>query len=165
MFNQSVQRDIILKMQKKMILILILGIVLLFVLLVFTVLFLNKSSQKKTVAVPFPTPIPSQNYSNIPGGVAPFNQQQKKQADIGSMVGQLISTLPYQGKNFSLYYNVRKDEFYLYINPNAKQAGNSEYLDYLKKMGITDLSWLGNVFTAYIPPNTASESGFITHPY
>jgi len=149
MLYPSAHYDIILKMRMK--LILLTGIILL-ILLITISFFLIKVNRNKPIVVPFPTPVSQQQNSNLPNGSLQFTTQDKKQAAIGSIVGNLISNLPYKGKDFSLYYNFSKDEFLLYINPNAKQEGNSEFSDYLKKMGVVDSSWLDNLFTTYITP-------------
>lgn len=85
-------------------------------------------------------------------GVAASSLQEQKQEEVGFQVGLLINQLPYRGQYFSLYYNLEKDVFTLFINPQHTQEGNAQFIDFLKKNGIENQSALQSLNTVYKEP-------------
>lgn len=132
-------------------------ILILFVLVLLLVLYFvgGFDRNKNTKTFPTPTPLRVINEGASPG--VPFDEQLLKKEAQSFQVGLLIDKLPYQGKNFSLFYNDFQDQFVLYINPQNKEAGSSEFLEFIKQNGILSREWFENIFTTYITPTPAPQ--------
>jgi len=119
------------------------------VIIIFTViaLFIIISYLTKP---PAPNPLDAKNVA-VPG-VPTETPQEEEQSRISFQVGLLVNQLPHEGQYFSLYYDMKKDVFTLFINPQHRQEGNAQFLDFLKKNGIESESWIQNLNTTYVRP-------------
>lgn len=61
---------------------------------------------------------------------------QDKFVESRERIGQLITTLPFSGKYFTLSYNIQNNKFTLAIDQNNKALGTSEFTQYLESKGI-----------------------------
>lgn len=139
----------------KKIYLLISVVIIVIIAMVLLILFLPNKKGSSPNSFPLPSPVAIQKPGGeIPGGAAviPTDATASKQA---SKIGELINELPYPGKNFALYYDFKNLQFMVYINPNNKVLGNSEFDKFLKDNGFSDRSLLEaqGLFTTYVIPS------------
>ncbi len=111
--------------------------------LMILITFVYSVLTKKTGPTFLPNPTPRGPVSGLLyNGPTSTESAQKNSAII-----QLIKSLPYQGRNFSLSYNYSNFIFNLTLYKRYQQAGEDEFKLYLNKFGIPDKSWLRNLVT------------------
>jgi hypothetical protein len=119
--------------------------------LIIFVVFLNSFGKKQNENTSFVIPTPA-TFHAVPG--VPTRTPQQQQEDSNSFkVGLLSNLTPYGGKNFSLFYDLKKGQFTLYLNPLNKDTGNKEFDSFLKANGVLSRSWMGNFITTYALPS------------
>ncbi|MBI2596413.1 hypothetical protein HYW46_06830 [Candidatus Daviesbacteria bacterium] len=126
--------------KKNILLIIVFGLI---VLIIISIVVLGLGKKKP---LPSGSPIPSasaviqkpetgKKYQIITGA-------DQKQIDQDSLVGNLLTKLPYKGTNFSLDYSYNSLQFILTLNTQNKDLGNKEFDQFLLQNQILDRSWL-----------------------
>lgn len=150
--------------KKTLILIITIGAVIL--LLVVTALFGGTGRDERTIfpsptifeGDSSPTPFPNEiDPENLPAGSGVEFDKTEDEADKSEFVGELLTKLPYEGRNFSLHYSYARNVFTLYINPSFQNEGNLEFDTFLKTNGIDSRALLGDLETVSIKPTPGSE--------
>lgn len=129
---------------------------LVFVVAIFNKMFFNNNSKNQdTQIIPTPTKTKAQtNLNNEPYHTNSMNAL-PQEADVISKersIGNLLRTLPYNGKHFSLSYNYEDDSFTIHTYLNNSEETDAQIEAFLKANGVADKSWLQNLSIIYITP-------------
>jgi len=111
--------------------------------IVISLIFIFLPSKKETKKIPVQMPAP------VTGGAVPNNyywtQKTREDSRNSYAVGVLIGKLPYQGTNFSMFYDIKKDIFTVILNSENVAAANKEFDVFLSDNNVQDRSWVLNL--------------------
>jgi len=122
-------------------------LVFFFIVFILGIFFNNSGGLIKRNVMPTITP-----FLNPGEAVSTFSKPSKDEQielDRSSKLGGLIPKLPYNGVDFSFYFDFSKNTFVLTLDKNNIGQGNSNFDTFLKTNGIQDRSWFSNLSIVY----------------
>jgi hypothetical protein len=118
--------------------------VILVIVFIFFVIYMFMTITSSTVKLePITTPDP--NAGKASTGVSKPSQEISSELDKETAVGNIISSLPYQGDYFSFSFDYTKNSFILALDKNHASQGNIAFNEFLKENYIEDRSWFANL--------------------
>lgn len=111
------------------------------VILILILIFLTLPGKKQNA--PIKTPAPIQSGSSVNNYY--WTKETRDASKKSYAVGELIDKLPHRGTNFTMQYDIDKDEFTVVLNSENLALANKELDAFLVENKIGERSWIPKI--------------------
>lgn len=127
------------------------------VVIVFILFFIFPSqSVKEPPVLPTPTPNAQTTGPPIPArgeqyekSLREIETRENEQLRRDTLIGNLLNSLPYEGKHLLLSYNISTNRFVATMKKDDEANANDELDVFLRSNGIEDRSWIKNLVVVF----------------